>query len=131
MTSDYFLEFDELPERRVFIEGGYISFEFAHIARMAGAETIILHRSEHPLKKFDRDLVGMLLESMRDKVIEVRLNAPVKSVEKQDDYFIVEYAEGGKKKLVEADLVVHGAGRFRILRIWSLKGQILRTRKGA
>ena len=35
--SDQFLELDYLPERIVFIGGGYISFEFAHIAARAGA----------------------------------------------------------------------------------------------
>ena len=44
-TSDEFLELDELPPRIVFIGGGYISFEFAWLARMAGAEVTILHRS--------------------------------------------------------------------------------------
>jgi glutathione reductase (NADPH) len=34
ITSDQFLElgYDNLPDRIVFIGGGYISFEFAHIA---------------------------------------------------------------------------------------------------
>ena len=30
--SDQFLELNDLPKRIVFIGGGYISFEFAHIA---------------------------------------------------------------------------------------------------
>jgi glutathione reductase (NADPH) len=48
--SDQFLELDYLPERIVFIGGGYISFEFAHIAARAGAKKItILHRSNKPL----------------------------------------------------------------------------------
>src|SRR6266849_1640709 len=37
ITSEQFLELDELPERIVFIGGGYISFEFAHVAARAGA----------------------------------------------------------------------------------------------
>src|SRR5918996_2673662 len=38
ITSDDFLEFskDRLPDRIVFVGGGYISFEFAHIAARAG-----------------------------------------------------------------------------------------------
>jgi glutathione reductase (NADPH) len=36
-TSEQFLELDVLPERILFIGGGYISFEFAHIAARAGA----------------------------------------------------------------------------------------------
>src|SRR3712207_7685152 len=48
ITSDQFLEFgeDHLPDRIVFVGGGYISFEFAHIAARAGAKVTILHRGK-------------------------------------------------------------------------------------
>jgi len=35
-TSEQFLELDELPRRVLFIGGGYIGFEFAHVAARAG-----------------------------------------------------------------------------------------------
>ena len=41
ITSDRFLELEELPRRIVFIRGGYISLEFAHVAARAGAEVTI------------------------------------------------------------------------------------------
>ena len=47
-TGDDFLNLRELPARIVFIGGGYISFEFAHVAARAGAKATILHRSERP-----------------------------------------------------------------------------------
>jgi glutathione reductase (NADPH) len=39
ITSDQFLElgYDNLPDKILFVDGGYISFEFAHIAARAGA----------------------------------------------------------------------------------------------
>ncbi len=56
--SEHFLNLPDLPNRIVFIGGGYISFEFAHVAIRAGAETVtILHRSSRPLKAFDQDIV--------------------------------------------------------------------------
>lgn len=36
-TSEQFLELDDLPSSIVFVGGGYISFEFAHVAARAGA----------------------------------------------------------------------------------------------
>ena len=33
-TSDQFLELNELPRRLLFIGGGYIAFEFAHVRRL-------------------------------------------------------------------------------------------------
>ena len=59
-TSDQFLELEELPGRIVFMGGGYISFEFAHIAARAGAGVTILHRGQRPLEGFDPDLVSGL-----------------------------------------------------------------------
>ncbi|HZI71811.1 MAG TPA: FAD-dependent oxidoreductase, partial [Nitrososphaeraceae archaeon] len=54
ITSDQFLELgdDNLPDRIVFVGGGYISFEFAHIAARAGAKVTILHRGKQPLEHF-------------------------------------------------------------------------------
>ncbi len=36
-TSEEFLNLDRLPSRLIFVGGGYISFEFAHVAARAGA----------------------------------------------------------------------------------------------
>ncbi len=49
VTSEQFLEMEHLPERVLFIGGGYISFEFAHVAARAGARITILHRGQRPL----------------------------------------------------------------------------------
>src|SRR5713101_1124917 len=51
-TSDQFLELDTLPPRIVFIGGGFISFEFAHVAARAGARATIVHRGARPLEAF-------------------------------------------------------------------------------
>lgn len=109
-TSDRFLETDTLPERIVFIGGGYISFEFAHIAARAGAGVAILQRSGRLLGKFDPDLVDMLVQASDDAGIRVYRNMPVRSIESGADAFIV---RAGKDdvEVFEADMVVHGAGR--------------------
>ena len=61
-SSDRFLDLDTLPSRIVFIGGGFISFEFAHLAARAGADVTILHRGAHPLEGFDPDLVANPLD---------------------------------------------------------------------
>ena len=91
----------------MFIGGGYISFEFAHIAARAGANVTILHRSERPLSGFDPDLVAKLVEASEEVGIDVRMNTAVTAVEKQVDALVV-HTDG---QTVAADLVVHGAGR--------------------
>ena len=110
ITSDDFLELEQLPERIVFIGGGYISFEFAHISRRAGAEVTILHRSQRPLKRFEPTLVERLVAATRELGITVELNAPVQAVERFNGKLLVRFGPDGKCR-TECDLVVHGAGR--------------------
>ncbi len=110
-TSDQFLELDELPRRIVFVGGGYISFEFAHVAARAGAEVTILHRSERPLPRFDPDLVDLLLERTRNVGVRVELRTAVKGIERTADGLSVHAPSAEAHRLFQADLVVHGAGR--------------------
>ena len=145
ITSDQFLELrdNNLPDRIVFVGGGYISFEFAHIAARAGAKVTIIHRGKQPLEHFDPDLVNRLVQRSRDIGIDVILQAAVKSIDKSSssstttnfnnedrNKLVVHYSSSSSSDLskenkqksdddmttssstaVEADMVVHGAGR--------------------
>ncbi|QPC83048.1 NAD(P)/FAD-dependent oxidoreductase [Phototrophicus methaneseepsis] len=107
-TSTDFLELEELPERLVFIGGGYISFEFAHIANRAGAQVTILHRGNRPLEGFDADLVAELTTATEELGIDVQLQVEVTAVEQSNEGYVVQTADGLR---FDADLVIHGAGR--------------------
>src|SRR5256714_3416675 len=110
-TSTQFLDLEELPRRIVFVGGGYIAFEFAHIAARAGAQVQVLHRGSRPLAKFDPDLVSMLVQASRELGIEVHVNRAVTAIERQGDHLLVHARVGAQEHTVEADLVVHAAGR--------------------
>ncbi len=110
-TSDQFLELDSLPRRILFIGGGYISFEFAHLAARAGSEVTILHRAERPLEKFDPDLVDRLVRKTRQLGIKVELQSVATRIERKDGTFVVCASTARGQREFEADLVVHGAGR--------------------
>ncbi len=53
ITSEQFLDLASLPPSLAFVGGGYISFEFAHVAARAGAHVTMLHRDDRPLAEFD------------------------------------------------------------------------------
>lgn len=110
-TSTDFLELVELPTRIVFAGGGFISFEFAHIAARAGAKTTILHRGPRALVGFDADMVDHVVEATRARGIDVRLDTRLQSIEKTSRGFLVRAEQNGVESTLEADLVVHGAGR--------------------
>lgn len=110
-TSDQFLELEQLPQRIIFVGGGYISFEFAHVAARAGAEVTILHQGIRPLEGFDADLVERLVQATRELGVDVRVNTAVEGVEQNGDHFAVKASDRNGEQTFEADLVVHGAGR--------------------
>ena len=110
--SDDFFDLAELPERVLFIGGGYISLEFAGVAATVGAQVTVLHRSGHLLRGFDEDLADQLTAYLRSQ-------GPRYSV----GYCRLRYRRAGWRgwpsrrprrpgpHTFEADLVVHGAGR--------------------
>src|SRR5260370_1833793 len=73
-TSDQFLELEQVPQRIISVGGGYISFEFAHVAARAGAQVQILHRLVRPLEGFEADLVEQVVEAMGELGSDDRLD---------------------------------------------------------
>jgi glutathione reductase (NADPH) len=111
-TSEQFLNLDRLPSRVLFIGGGYVSFEFAHVAARAGAEVTIVHRGARPLEGFDPDLVDLLVRRTREVGIGVELDTAVDGVEAAGPGLAVRATQRGRGRRFEVDLAVHGAGRI-------------------
>jgi glutathione reductase (NADPH) len=131
ISSDRFLDLAALPKRVLFIGGGYVSFEFAHIAARAGAEIIMLDRGERPLKAFDADLVGMLVERTRALGVTFHTSADVRSIEKANGVLHVTATIDGAEEHFNTDLVVHGAGRMAAVDALDLdKANVKADRKG-
>jgi glutathione reductase (NADPH) len=99
-----------MPDSILFVGGGYISFELAHIARSAGARVTVVER-DRPLDQFDPDLVAMLVGRTREMGIDVRTGTRVLRIEPHGDCRRVHAACGNERMTFDADLVVHGAGR--------------------
>lgn len=111
IDSTDFLNLESLPSRILFVGGGFISFEFAHIAARAGSSTVIVDRGERPLKSFDPDLVELLVERGEQVGVALRRTTTIVDVQPLRDGYQVTLEQGGAQDTIEADLVVHGAGR--------------------
>lgn len=113
ITSTEFLELDSLPHSIAFVGAGYVSLEFAHVARWAGAEVIVFGRSQ-PLPEFDEALVTCLLAHSRQVGIDVRLDTEVMKVERGEASSALRVHSRGAERdnVLETELVVHGAGRI-------------------
>lgn len=111
ITSDNFLELSELPERIVFVGGGYISMEFANVAVRAGANVTVIHRRPRPLQGFDPDLADKVAEAARTSGIDLKFETQVEAIDQIDGGLRVRASGPMGTHAFEADLVVQGAGR--------------------
>jgi glutathione reductase (NADPH) len=111
IDSEAFFELDCLPPRIIFVGGGYIAFELAHIAARAGAKVTILHQGKRPLEAFDADIVSWLVERTRRLGVNVHLGHAVTRIEAHGARRTVHTECHGREANFETELVVHAAGR--------------------
>ena len=111
VDSTDFLDLEVLPPRILFVGGGFISFEFAHICSRAGSAPVIIDRGPRPLKGFDPDLVELLITRGTEAGIELRRSTTITAIERSEDGYAVSVERSGLPETMEFDLVVHGAGR--------------------
>jgi glutathione reductase (NADPH) len=131
ITNTEFLDLERLPSRIVFIGGGYIAFEFAHLSVRAGAAPVILQRGSRVLIGFDEGLVDELVRVSQDIGLDVRTDCAVQQVERAAKGFVVRGTRAEKPFELECDLAVHAAGRVADVDELDLAaGGVERTRKG-
>lgn len=111
IDSAAFLELEALPEEILFVGGGYIAFEFAHMVARFGVKATIVHSGERPLKNFDTDLVKHLVRATERQGIKLFLNTEVKSISRDNGGLIIHAECQGKECNFSTQLAVHAAGR--------------------
>ncbi len=109
VSSDEFLYLERLPQRIVFIGGGYISMEFAYVASALGASVTVLQRGNRIMERFDADMTAILEDACSTKGIDIRTGVNPVEIHKKDSALYSVGLEDGSQ--VEADLVVAGIGR--------------------
>lgn len=130
LLSDQFFALEELPESVIFIGGGYISFEFAHIITRAGARAVIIEALDHVLSNFDQDIVSYLVEASKDLGIAIHTQIPVQSIDSRDGGVVVLAGANGQHEF-HAKIAVHGAGRVPAITDLQLdRGEVAYGRRG-
>ncbi len=110
-SSTDFLNIQELPKSMLFIGGGYIAFEFAHIAARSGSEVTIVHRGKNPLENFDQDIVKHLVAATKNLGIKLILETEVTKIEKRNNQYQVTGTSKNGTKHFETEAVFNSAGR--------------------
>jgi len=111
LTSTDFLNFEKLPKSLLFIGGGYIALEFAHMAARYGCKVTIIHRGSRPLENFEPFIVNQLMEATKKLNIDLVLETDVTAVEKTEKGFSVTGKSQNKEQKWEAEQVINSAGR--------------------
>ncbi|MEJ7594816.1 MAG: NAD(P)/FAD-dependent oxidoreductase [Planctomycetaceae bacterium] len=111
--SAEFFELSKMPDHVVFIGGGYISMEFAHVVARYGSEVTMIDHHSRPLKGFDPDLVDQLTRWSTGIGIQFICGSRVEAVSrgKNGTLQVVIGDDDGGHQTITTKLVVHGAGR--------------------
>ncbi|MDB4932167.1 MAG: NAD(P)/FAD-dependent oxidoreductase [Myxococcaceae bacterium] len=111
VDSEGFLELPRRPERAVFVGGGVISMEFAHVLARAGTRVTVVQRGPRVLPRFDAPLVDELVRVGAGLGIETLTGATTAGVERRADGLVVRVVVDGAERELPADAVVNAVGR--------------------
>ncbi|MBZ9731527.1 NAD(P)/FAD-dependent oxidoreductase [Salegentibacter sp. JZCK2] len=111
LSSTDFLNFQSLPKSLLFIGGGYIAFEFAHMAARFGSKVTIIHRGKRPLENFDPFIVEQLTKATEELDIKLVLNTEVSAIEESGSGYKVTVKGETQTDSWDAEVVINSAGR--------------------
>jgi glutathione reductase (NADPH) len=115
IDSDAFLDLTERPASLVFVGGGVIAFEFAHVLARAGTRVTLLEVAPAPLANFDSDAVAELVRVSGELGIEIITGAKIGNISPTGAGFAVAFEVGGRERSIECETVMNGAGRVAAL----------------
>ncbi|MCB2196712.1 MAG: NAD(P)/FAD-dependent oxidoreductase [Bacteroidetes bacterium] len=111
LSSTEFLNLEALPSSMLFIGGGYIAFEFAHVVARCGVKVTMIDMAASPLGKFEQDIVKYEVEATKNLGVNIVLNTQVTKIQKEGDRYKVTGQHDGKDTTYDADMVVNASGR--------------------
>lgn len=130
-SSDDFLNLKKLPKSIVFLGGGYVGMEFAHMAARAGSEVTVIETRERTLTPFDSDLVEQLTEYSKKIGIRFIFKAETISVERLLKNYKLTYKKNGKSKTIKSRMIFNTAGRVPAIAKLDLeRGNVAFSEKG-
>jgi glutathione reductase (NADPH) len=112
ITSDEVLSERQRPDEIVFIGGGVIAMEFAHVYARAGTKVTILEALPRLLPRMDEDAVNVIRGETERLGVTIKTGVSVTEITKTGDRLTLAFDHEGSSHTVNADRVVNGAGRI-------------------
>ncbi|UZO81945.1 NAD(P)/FAD-dependent oxidoreductase [Aquimarina sp. ERC-38] len=110
-TSEDFLSLEELPKDIIFIGGGYIGMEFAHMSARMGTKVTVIQHGNLPLTIFEKEMVQFIVKASEDLGIKFIFNAELEKIEATDTAKTVHYKVEDTKGSCKANIIFNTSGR--------------------
>lgn len=112
-TSETLLQQDKLPGRLLILGAGAIGMEFATMYAGFGSKVTLLESGNRFMPKADRDIAESMLESLKRKGVDIRLNAYALSVYDTPNGVTLTYTDNsdGTPYFLEGDALLLATGR--------------------
>ena len=122
-TSETLLHSNILPSHLLIIGSGAIGLEFATIYAGFGCKVTILESGSRFLPQADRDIAECLLESLKRKQIEIRLNARIQSLHDTTGGITAAYIDttDDTPYFIEGDTLLVATGRKPMIKSLNLQ----------
>jgi glutathione reductase (NADPH) len=130
ITSDDVLSERDQPRDVIFIGGGVIALEFAHVYARAHTKVTILEVLPRLLPAMDEDAVAQIRAESERIGIDARTGVKVVRIEARGGRLRVIFEQDGREHAVEADRVVNGAGRIPDVDHLNLEAGCVQYRNG-
>lgn len=115
ITSNEFFFMDALPKHALIVGGGYIALEFACILNGLGSAVTLAYRGDMVLRGFDDDVRQFMIQQLRAKGIDLRLNTDVTAIKQaapnMDQPYQVDLNQSGSNIQADFDQVIYATGR--------------------
>ncbi|MDH5105682.1 dihydrolipoyl dehydrogenase [Lentilactobacillus diolivorans] len=105
------LNLPEIPKEFVVIGGGYVGTELAGAYANLGSHVTIIEGLPSILAGFSKDMVSVVLKSLKKKGVDVVTSATAKKAVQDDQSVSVTYEVDGKETTVKADYCMVTVGR--------------------
>jgi len=110
-TSDDVLSDRDLPGEVVFVGGGVIAMEFAHVYARAGVKVTILEAMPQLLPRMDADAVSVIRGETENLGVTIKTGVSITEISQDGARLAVSFEEAGSQQKITADRVINGAGR--------------------
>ena len=112
ITSEDILEMAALPASLIFIGGGVIALEFAHVYARAGTRVTILEAMPRLLPRMDEDAVAQLHKESERIGIEILTGVDIESLAEAGKLLEVRFRHAGEARRLSAERIANGTGRI-------------------